>query len=121
MASSSTVARGTEVAHQVLPETAKAGRAKANLRIPEIDQRDDYKAAIGGAIQRAVSLVGWSNKEAAAKVGVDDSQFGKWISGAERPHMDRLFAIEALRWPLLRALGEMSGAAAADERLRRIA
>jgi ribosome-binding protein aMBF1 (putative translation factor) len=101
--SASTVARASEERHHVLPESAKAGVAKANLRIPEMN----FKRAIGGAIQRAVALVGWSNKEAAAKVGTDDSSFGKWISGAERPQFDRLFAVEELRWPLIQALAQL--------------
>ncbi len=96
-------------AHQALPEKAVTGRAKANLQLPESEPDMDLKPLIGRAIQRAVALVGWSNKEAAAKVGTNDSQFGKWISGAERPQFDRLFAVDELRQPLVIALAEIAG------------
>jgi hypothetical protein len=82
--------------HQVLPETARPSIAKAKLRIPEMGRKE----AIGRAIQKAVAVVGWTNKEAAAKVGVDDSQFGKWLSGAERPQFDRLAEVDELCEPL---------------------
>lgn len=81
----------------------------------------NFRQQIGGAIQRAVAIVGWSNKEAAAKVGAEDSQFGKWISGAERPHLDRLFAVEELRGPLVIALASLAENAeiATEIRIRR--
>lgn len=63
-------------------------------------------ALIGSAVQRAVSTVGWSNKEAAAKVGVDDAEFGKWVNGTRRPQFDKLMALDALRWPLICALAD---------------
>ena len=66
-----------------------------------------WNERIGGAIQRAVALVGWSNKEAAAKAGVDDAEFGKWLSGGRRAQMDRLLALEALRWPLIQCLAAL--------------
>lgn len=89
--------------HPLLPDIGKARMATANVRVPDID----WQQQIGRAIQRAVALVGWSNKEAAAKVGTDDAEFGKWLSGARRPQFDRLFAVEALRWPLMLSLASM--------------
>lgn len=89
--------------HPVLPDIGRPRMAKANVNSPDID----WQEQIGRAIQRAVALVGWSNKEAAAKVGVDDAEFGKWLSGARRPQFDRLFAVEALRWPLILCLATM--------------
>ena len=77
--------------------------AKADARTPDIA----WNERIGGAIQRAVALVGWSNKEAAAKAGVDDAEFGKWLSGGRRAQMDRLLALEALRWPLIQCLAAL--------------
>jgi len=85
--------------HPVLPDIGK----KRMARIPDIE----WNARIGGAIQRAVAIVGWSNKEAAANAGVDDAEFGKWLSGGRRPQMDRLFALEALRWPLIQTLAAL--------------
>lgn len=100
---------------RVLPE--KAGHhVKARLRNPEMECDEDFRALIGRAIQRAVAIVGWSNKEAAATVGVDDSQFGKWLSGAERPHFDKLFAVEQLRGPLVMALAASTDGAVLELR-----
>lgn len=112
-----TVASSQASSHHVSPEIGRPKMAKADLRNPVTD----LKAAIGAAIQRAVSVVGWSNKEAAAKVGADDSQFGKWISGAERPHLDRLFAVEELRWPLIQALAQLDERAEVVTTIRRTA
>ena len=87
--------------HLVLPERSH-GQAKADLRIPEMSD----KTLVGRAIQRAVSLAGLTNKEAAALIGVNDSQFGKWLSGNEPPQVHRVFGVETLRGPLVIALAE---------------
>ena len=76
---------------------------------------------IGQAIQRAVAIVGWSNKEAAAQVGVDDAEFGKWLSGTRRPQLDKLFAVEALRWPLIQALAGLDTKNEVITTIRRLA
>jgi len=47
-----------------------------------------------------------TNKEAAALIGVNDSQFGKWLSGNEPPQVHRVFGVEVLRGPLVIALAE---------------
>jgi hypothetical protein len=70
----------------------------------------DWLRAVGGAIQRAVAMVGWSHKEAAARIGVDDAEFGKWNNWTRRPQMDRLFAVPELRQPLVVAFAELCGA-----------
>ena len=90
-------------AHHVLPERS-SGQLKTHLRNPE---SRDIKAVIGSAIQRAVSAAGLSNKEAAAKIGVNDSQFGKWLSGNEPPQVHRVFAVEELQQPFIVALARM--------------
>ena len=63
----------------------------------------------GAAIQAAVKEVRWLNKEAAGNVGVDDAEFGKWMNGTRRPHLDRLFAVAELRAPLIVALAQLGG------------
>jgi len=99
--------------HPVLPDIGK----KRMARIPDIE----WNARIGGAIQRAVAIVGWSNKEAAARIGVDDAEFGKWLSGARRPQLDKLFAVEALRWPLIQALAGLDTKNEVITTIRRLA
>lgn len=90
----------------VLPDIGKLKTAKADVRIPD----KAWNELIGKALQRAVAYVGWSNKEAAAKVGVDDAEFGKWLSGARRPQFDKVFAVEELREPTCAFLSAMVGA-----------
>lgn len=99
------VAKATVDAHHVLPEKTH-GQLSASLRKPEVAKPVDVKPLIGRAIQRAVTLAGMSNKEAAAHIGVNDSQFGKWLSGNEPPQVHRVFAVVALRQPLVLALAE---------------
>lgn len=84
----------------VLPDIRRSVMAKADVRAPDMD----WLQAIGRAIQEAVNENQWSNKEAAAKVGVDDAEFGKWLSGGRRPQFDRLFNVPELRCPLVLAL-----------------
>lgn len=94
-------AKAAAVTPLVLPETS-SGQLKASLRTPALDAR----SLIGRAIHRAVQLAGMSHKEAAASIGVNDSQFGKWLSGNEPPQVHRVFAVEALQQPLIVALAE---------------
>jgi ribosome-binding protein aMBF1 (putative translation factor) len=106
MATSSTVARGTSVVHRNSLEDVSPRMAKAVLN--EIE-KPDFRAEIGRAIQRACSLIGWSQKEAAGRIGRDTAQLARWIAGTERPQFDALFAVEELRWPLIQALAQIDG------------
>lgn len=99
------VADRLPAAHPLLPDIGKPVVAKATVRIPDIDDRV-WERAVGRAIQRAVAVAGLSNKEAAALVGVDDAEFGKWISATRRPHLDRVLAVRQLRGPCVIALAE---------------
>lgn len=69
-----------------------------------------WREQIGRAIERAMSLVGWSLKEFAAAVDRDPRQVARWLDGSERPQLDAVFAVERLRQPLVQALGELAGA-----------
>jgi transcriptional regulator with XRE-family HTH domain len=89
--------------------------AKADLKNLEAD----FKAQIGQAIQRAFSLAGWTQKEAAAQLDRDPGQVARWIAGTERPQMDVLFAVEALRWPLIQSLAALAQAEVITEIRRR--
>jgi len=101
---SSTMRQTSPNGHPVFPDMGRPRMAKANARIPDID----WMTRVGAAIAASIRTVGWSSKEAAANVGVDDAEFGKWLSGTRRPQMDRLFAVEALRQPLVIALAGLA-------------
>jgi hypothetical protein len=103
--------------HPVLPDIGKPSMAKVNVRTPGIN----WNEQIGRAIQRAVAVVGWTNKEAAAKAGTDDAEFGKWLSGSRRPQFDRLFALDELRWPLIQQLARLDPHTKVVERIERVA
>jgi len=79
---------------------------RADLRKAEADH---WRFAIGLAIERTLSLCGWSLKEFAAAVNRDERQCARWITGGERPQFDALFAVERLRQPLIQALAELAG------------
>ena len=102
------------VSHPVLPDIGRPVMAKANVRTPDID----WGFEIGQAIQRAVRRAGFSNKEAAAKVGVDDAEFGKWISGTRRPQLDRMFAVHELQKPLVIELAKLAAGMEVIEEIR---
>lgn len=79
--------------------------AKADLRKPEIG---DFREQIGRGIERARLLSGLSLKEFADQIGRDERQIARWITGAERPQFDAIFAVKALRGPMVVALAELS-------------
>lgn len=105
-------------------DIGKRHAAKANVQkldTPEaitVQKVDiDWMVAVGRAIERAIAIVGWSKKEAAAKVGVDEAEFGKWLSGARRPQFDRLFAIPELQKPLVISLAGLVPTARVSSRI----
>lgn len=68
----------------------------------------DFQAQIGGCIERARLLVGWSKKELAGVLEKDEAQISRWEAGKERPQFDKLWAVPALRTPLVIALAELA-------------
>jgi len=88
------------------PRVAKAAANKVGIASVSTDR--DWMKAVGSAVRRAIAVVGWSEKEAAGKLGVDPGDFAKWLSGDRRPQFDRLFAIEALQQPLVICLARLA-------------
>jgi hypothetical protein len=99
--------RATDRPHLLSLDMPRASMAKASVQEMDID----WLRAVGQSIARAVALVGWSHKEAAASIGVDAAEFGKWLSGERRPHLDRLLAVNALRRPLVVSLAGLDESA----------
>jgi len=71
----------------------------------------DGLIVLGLALAYAVAVVGWTHKEAAREVGTDDAEFGKWLSGNRRTQVDKVLAVEQLRWPFIVGLAKHSGEA----------
>lgn len=103
--------------HLLTSEITRPRMAKADLRKAE---KGDWRISVGQAIQRAQSLCGWSLKEFADKVGRDQRQIARWITGNERPQFDALMAVEEFRQPLIVALAEMCGAGVEVETVVRV-
>jgi len=85
-------------------EALRPSPAKAKFTNREIE----WRLRVGAAIRRAIAIAGLSLKEAAALIGRDVAQLGRWTSGAERPQLDTLLAADELRGPLLIALATLS-------------
>lgn len=97
--------------HHRLPEKTVSAMAKADLRKPEIP---DWRLDVGRAIERTRLLAGLSLKELAAAIARDERQVARWIAGTERPQFDAIFAVAALRQPLVVALAELAHADGID-------
>ena len=110
---SGTLPKPPAVAHPVLPDIGKAAMAKAVVR------KLDGLIVLGLALAYAVAVVGWTSKEAAREIGTDDAEFGKWLSGNRRTQVDKVIAVEALRWPFLCGLAKHSGVAKLVTTIRR--
>lgn len=67
-----------------------------------------WQTQIGVAIDRARMACGWNVNQFATEVGRDRAQVSRWIAGTERPQFDALFAVEALRGPLVVQLAGLS-------------
>jgi hypothetical protein len=104
--------------HPVFPDTAKPAILRAKhlperrvVRNPDDESRENdfWQQRIGTAIARAVSTLGWTHDIAAQQIGVDASEFGKWLSGARRPHLDKLFKnkFAALRRAIILELAKL--------------
>lgn len=68
--------------------------------------------AVGALIDRALVLAGLTKQQASFAMGYRDetaSVVSKWTQGTERPQLDRLLSVPALRRGLILAIAESSG------------
>jgi len=81
--------------------------AKADLKKLE----SHWRSQIGQAIDYAIAMANRTQKEVWVALGHEDgAMLGRWLTGAERPHLDKLFAIDWLRQPLVIALAGLAEA-----------
>lgn len=103
----STVRAAADACH-VLSSDVRPRMAKAEIR--KADQAETWRADIGQTVARSMALLGWSLKEFAAAVQRDERTCARWMSGAERPQLDAIFAVPALRQVFVIAISEIAGA-----------
>src|SRR5262245_33243658 len=87
----------------VLSSDIRTTMAKADLR----KSKTDWRSQIGNTVHASVARRGWSLKEFTSAVQRDERQCSRWMSGAERPQLDVLFAVEGLRHLIVVALSEL--------------
>jgi hypothetical protein len=73
------------VAPLSMREVPRPSPAKAKLTNRENRPR------VGAAFSRALGIVGWSIKEAAAALDVEPAQVSRWIAGTENIQADRVY------------------------------
>jgi len=66
-------------------EHLRLSPAKANLANRE------NRPLVGAAFSRAIQIVGFSIKEAAALLNVEPAQVSRWIAGSENVQIDRVY------------------------------
>lgn len=64
---------------------------------------------VGAALERAVSVCGWTLDEFSGKVGRNERQCRRWMTGQEHQQMDTLFAVKELQQPLIIELAKIAG------------
>ncbi len=70
----------------------------------------DWMREFGLAIERALARAGMTKQDASFAMGYQDqSSVGKWIGGVERPHFDKLWAIESLRAHIAVEFAKLAG------------
>ena len=82
--------------------------AKADLTKGDEERgREEY----GQILRRSVELAGLTEKDAAARLGVERSQFSRWLSGKENAQVWRWHADDVLGPALIQAQAEVTPSA----------
>lgn len=73
------IAKPAASCHQQRLEDVRLSMAKADLKIVE----ESGRQAHGKVLARSIQLAGWSQKEAAAQLGTDESTLSRWLTAKE--------------------------------------
>lgn len=92
-----TVSPSVSSSHRNSFEPLQPQMARAALRA------SDWRSLCGAALSAAIRSVGWSYKEAAAALDMDQAQLSRWIHGTETLQLHRVMAVEDLRAPFVLA------------------
>jgi len=98
----------SDVLASVQPRMAAAQRCTERNAVAE-----DFRRAVGQVVDRAIERAHLTKQDVSDRMGFTDpkaSAVSRWCTGMERPHFDRLLAIEELCEPLLVELALRFGA-----------
>jgi hypothetical protein len=98
------IAQPDRLRHHRLPDVAERMAKVGSADVRKAD--DALRIALGRAVRRVRGAL--SLKEFAAAIDRDERQVARWEDGTDRPHFDALFAVDALRQPLVLALAELA-------------
>ena len=79
--------------------------AKAGIRKPDSAA---YYAALGGCIEEVRNMHGLTLEAFAYELKVNDRQLARQIKGEDRPQLEKVFAVDRFRAPLVIALAKLS-------------
>jgi hypothetical protein len=79
--------------------------AKATIRKPDSEA---YYASLGGCIEEVRCAFGLTLEAYAYELKVNDRQLARQIKGEDRPQLEKVFAVERFRGPLVIALARLS-------------
>ena len=98
------IASDTAERHRVIGETRPA-MLKAALPKRE---NPNFLAEIGGCLDFARRMQGWTVDQLAAELRRDSKQVARWMRGEERTQVDAVFAVAVLRGPFVIALAKLA-------------
>jgi hypothetical protein len=83
----------------------RAKTAKASIRKPDTET---YYASLGGCIEDVRCAFGLTLEAFAYELKMNDRQLARQIKGEDRPQLEKVFAVERFRGPLVIALARLS-------------
>lgn len=83
----------------------RAKTAKADVRKPDSAA---YYASLGGCIEEVRNVFGLTLEAFAYELKVNDRQLARQIKGEDRPQLEKVFAVDRFRAPLVIALAKLS-------------
>lgn len=106
-----TVATADARRHVLSSDVGRKPMAKAELPDVRIADNADFRAISGRCLDRARLALGWNLNELADAMGRrDPRQIARWISGADRLHLDAVIAVPALHTQFVIALATINDA-----------
>ena len=81
--------------------------ADVHPKMLRVDGEGDRKKLVGRDVERALALLGVSQKDAAYRMGYSDQgTVSRWCAGTERPHFDKLEQIDGFEEAYMKAKAE---------------